>query len=144
MNGFELMTRVKARFPDTEVILITGYASFEDAVDATKEGAFYYLSKPFTPDQVRARVKQALAQRQIQKALRGHTVARERDTQNPVIIGESSQIREIVSIIQQIGPTDCNVMITGDSEAARNLWRGRFMRRAGAVPDRSWPSTAVH
>ncbi len=121
MNGLELMTRIKARFSDTEVILITGYASFDDAVDATKEGAFYYLSKPFTPDQVRALVEQALKLRQAKKITPGHTTPGMGDTQQPVIIGESNKIREVVSIIQQIGPTDCNVMITGDSGSGKEL-----------------------
>ena len=121
MDGMELMTRVKARFPDTEVILITGYASFDDAVDATKEGAFYYLPKPFTPDQVRALVKQALRLRPPPKATSGQTAPGTADTQQPVIIGESNKIREVVSIIQQIGPTDCNVMITGDSGSGKEL-----------------------
>ncbi len=121
MDGFEVMTRVKARFPDTEVILITGYASLDGAVEATKEGAFYYLEKPFTPDQVRDRVKQALKLNRDRKIAAMHTSAGERDFQATVIIGESSKIREIVSIIQQIGPTDCNVMITGDSGSGKEL-----------------------
>ena len=114
MNGMDLMTRVKSRFPDTEVILITGYASLDDAVEATKEGAFYYLEKPFTPAQVRDRVNQALDLRQCRD------LACE-SGKMPVIIGESSKIREIVSIIGQIGPTDCNVMITGDSGSGKEL-----------------------
>ncbi|ACN13824.1 sigma-54 dependent DNA-binding response regulator [Desulforapulum autotrophicum HRM2] len=114
MNGMDLMTRVKARFPDTEVILITGYASLDGAVEATKEGAFYYLEKPFTPTQVRDRVNQALDLNQWRGMV-------SESGQMPVIIGKSSKIREIVSIIGQIGPTDCNVMITGDSGSGKEL-----------------------
>ena len=121
MNGLELMTRVKARFPDMEVILITGYASLDGAVEATKEGAFYYLEKPFTPDQVRDRVNQALKLARTRKVASEHSTTGERDSQTPVIIGESSKIREVVSIIQQIAPTDCNVMITGDSGSGKEL-----------------------
>ncbi len=121
MDGLDLMTRVKARFPDTEVILITGYASLDGAVEATKEGAFYYLEKPFTPDQVRNRVKQALKLRQIKEDASDGSASGARDTQPPVIIGKSNKIREVVSIIQQIGPTDCNVMITGDSGSGKEL-----------------------
>ncbi|MBI9090548.1 MAG: sigma-54-dependent Fis family transcriptional regulator [Desulfobacterium sp.] len=121
MDGLDLMTRVKARFPDMEVILITGYASLDGAVEATKEGAFYYLEKPFTPDQVRDRVKQALKLRQAKEGASDHSADGTKDTQSPVIIGESSKIRDVVSIIQQIGPTDCNVMITGDSGSGKEL-----------------------
>ena len=136
MDGLDLMTRVKARFPATEVILITGYASIDGAVEATREGAYYYLEKPFTPDQVRDLVKQALTLRHTRDAATGDSasgnsvsgdsafgdsVSGERDSQTPVIIGESSKIREVVSIIQQIAPTDCNVMITGDSGSGKEL-----------------------
>ena len=121
MDGLELMTRIKARFPDTEVILITGYASVDAAVEATKEGAFYYLEKPFTPDQVRERVKQAMKLCCARKSVSEFASASPRDSKVPVIIGESSKIREVVSIIQQIAPTDCNVMITGDSGSGKEL-----------------------
>ena len=119
MSGMELMSRVKSRFPETEVILITGYASLDGAVEATREGAFYYLEKPFTPDQVRARVEQALALSRARSGPAESSGAGEPSA--PVIIGESASIREVVSIIRQIGPTDCNVMITGDSGSGKEL-----------------------
>ncbi|MCD6584600.1 MAG: sigma-54-dependent Fis family transcriptional regulator [Desulfobacteraceae bacterium] len=121
MNGLDLMTRVKARFPDTEVILITGYASLDGAVEATKEGAFYYLEKPFTPDQVRDLVKQALKLRRTRKTVSEESATGAQNFQVPVIIGKSKKIQEVISIIRQIGPTDCNVMITGDSGCGKEL-----------------------
>ncbi len=120
MNGLDLMTRIKSRFPETEVILITGYASLDGAVEATREGAFYYLEKPFTPDQVRKVVDQALAL----KSMRDSVLPSDRnqkDSSKPVIIGESLKIREVVATIQQIAPTDCNVLITGDSGSGKEL-----------------------
>ena len=121
MTGLELMSRVKARFPETEVILITGYASLDGAVEATREGAFHYLEKPFTPDQVRERVEQALAQIRARSAAAPAISPDSEAFCAPVIIGESAAIREVVSIIRQIGPTDCNVMITGDSGSGKEL-----------------------
>ena len=118
MNGLELMSRIKARFPAIEVILITGYASLDGAVEATREGAFYYLEKPFTPDGVRRRVSQALAVSRTRRAAEEYLSGK---SKIPVIIGESPKIREVVSIIQQIAPTDCNVMITGDSGSGKEL-----------------------
>ena len=118
MNGLELMSRIKARFPAIEVILITGYASLDGAVEATREGAFYYLEKPFTPDGVRRRVSQALAVSRTRRTAEEYLSGK---SKIPVIIGESPKIREVVSIIQQIAPTDCNVMITGDSGSGKEL-----------------------
>jgi DNA-binding NtrC family response regulator len=121
MNGMELMTRIKGQYPAMEVILITGYASLDGAVEATREGAFYYLEKPFTPDRVREQVKQALAISRTRQAAEQPGVSEKGALKIPVIIGESPKIREVVSIIQQIGPTDCNVMITGDSGSGKEL-----------------------
>lgn len=121
MNGFELMVRIKSRFSDIEVILVTGYASLDDAVEATKEGAFYYLAKPFTPDKVRRKVEEALKLRQRREITSCNSSCGSSDAQTSVIIGQSSKIREVVSTIQQIAPTDCNVMITGDSGSGKEL-----------------------
>lgn len=121
MDGMELMTRVKARLPGVEVILITGYASLDGAVAATREGAFYYLEKPFTPDRVRDQVKQALKVSRSRQAAAELNLASAENSKIPVIIGESPKIREVVSIIRQIAPTDCNVMITGDSGSGKEL-----------------------
>ncbi len=121
MDGLELMTRVKARFPGIEVILITGYASLDGAVEATREGAFYYLEKPFAPDRVRQRVQEALRLGHVRQAAAGQGLSAPEGHTMPVIIGNSPKIREVVSIIQQIAPTDCNVMITGDSGSGKEL-----------------------
>ncbi|MFZ5563666.1 MAG: sigma-54-dependent transcriptional regulator [Thermodesulfobacteriota bacterium] len=121
MDGMELMTRVKARFPDTEVILITGFASLDGAVEAVREGAFHYLEKPFTPDRVREQVARALELPARRRAARPAGPDEGPGTGMPVIIGQSPRIREVVSIIGQIGPTECNVLITGESGSGKEL-----------------------
>ncbi len=119
MSGLDLMVRVKALFPDIEVILITGHASLDGAVEATKEGAFHYLQKPFTPDQLRKLAGEALERRRVR------LTAAEASESNikgiPVIIGKSSRIREVVAVIDQVAPTDCNVMISGESGTGKEL-----------------------
>ncbi|MDI6802923.1 MAG: response regulator [Bacteroidota bacterium] len=64
-NGMELMQIIRDHYPELEVIMITGYASIESAVKATKLGASSYLPKPFTPDELAEATKKALIQRQI-------------------------------------------------------------------------------
>lgn len=118
MNGMELMAKVRARFPDIETILITGYASLDGAVEAGKEGAFHYLAKPFTPDQLRERIDQALAQSRLRAQAREFSPA---TSQLPVIIGESVQIRQLEAFVRQIAPADCNVLITGESGTGKEL-----------------------
>jgi DNA-binding NtrC family response regulator len=120
LNGLDLMAKVRSRSPEIEFILITGYASFDGAVEATKEGAFHYLAKPFTPAQLRQRVAQALSQLSTKKAARTTTAADSR-TMPPVIIGKSHQIRQIDAQIRQVAPSDINVLITGESGTGKEL-----------------------
>jgi DNA-binding NtrC family response regulator len=121
MDGLSLLNRAKYLFPGIQVILITGYASLDGAVEAIKLGAFYYLAKPFTPDQVRALVREALDQ----KHLREEGLRQEKDTRSvanyPIIIGKSPKITQVEEVICQIGPSDCNVLVTGESGTGKEL-----------------------
>ena len=119
MDGMDLMINVKTRFPWTDVILMTGYASIDKAVNATREGAFYYLEKPFTPDLFLETVSNALER--IPDRRDSGEIAGEKDNPIPVIIGNSPKINEIEILIRQIAPTDCNILITGESGSGKEL-----------------------
>lgn len=120
MNGLELMSSACGRHPGLECILITGYASIDGAVEATKEGAFYYLAKPFTPGQLNECVEQALSQTAVKAAAQ-----RSADITNaammPAIIGKSQRMRQVEGLIRQVAPTDINVLITGESGTGKEL-----------------------
>jgi two-component system response regulator HydG len=66
-DGFEVLRAAKARAPDTEVILMTAYASAHDAVDAMRQGAYDYLPKPFDPDDASLVVARALEHRRLRR-----------------------------------------------------------------------------
>jgi DNA-binding NtrC family response regulator len=120
MNGLDLMAKVRGRSPEVEFILITGFASFDGAVEATKEGAFHYLAKPFTPDQLRERVTQALSHVRTKAAARSAVTATASPLL-PVIIGKSRQIRQVDAQVRQVAPSDINVLITGESGTGKEL-----------------------
>ncbi len=71
IGGMEILEKTKSMAPQTEVIMITGYAAIDTAVEAMKKGAFHYLVKPFKLDEVREAVKQALAKTDPQKEMKG-------------------------------------------------------------------------
>lgn len=115
LDGIALMEKVKGRFPFTEIILITGYASLEGAVEATKRGAYHYLAKPFTPEDLRKVVAKALEEKRLRDE------AERSISSGPVLIGKSAKIREVEQLIEKIAPLDCNILITGDSGTGKEL-----------------------
>ena len=120
MDGLSFLNRVKSIAPEIEVILITGYASLDGAIEATKCGAYHYLSKPFAPDQIRTKVENALND----KILRDEGRDTEKNVSHPnepVIIGKSPAILRIKGVIHQIAPTDCNILISGESGTGKDL-----------------------
>ncbi|MCB2184785.1 MAG: sigma-54 dependent transcriptional regulator [Deltaproteobacteria bacterium] len=121
LDGLELLDQAKAAAPDLEVIIITGYPSLDGAVRATKQGAFQFLAKPFTPPEVRQAVAQALAQKEKREAARQLSRPAAAEAGLPLIIGESPAMRRVAEVIAQIAPTDCNVLITGESGTGKEL-----------------------
>jgi DNA-binding NtrC family response regulator len=121
LDGLELLDQIKQVAPRVEVILITGYASLAGAVEATKKGAFDFLAKPFTPQDVREKVRQALSQKQAHDLARRLDSGDSSEEQDSLIIGQSPQMLRVAEVIAQIAPTDCSVLITGESGTGKEL-----------------------
>jgi two-component system, NtrC family, response regulator AtoC len=121
INGLEILRQVKKEHPGTEIILITGYATLDQAVEAVKKGAFYYLAKPFTPDQVRAVVKRA--QEHLQMSSENKKLREEvfQKIQYEGIVGISPKIKELLAAIRKVSQIDCNVVIQGESGTGKEL-----------------------
>ncbi len=121
LSGLEILNRIKKDYPSTEVILITGYATLDQAVEAVKKGAFYYLAKPFTPEQVRAVVKRATEHLKLSsenKRLREEVFQK---IQYDGIVGISSRIKDLLQAIGKVSQIDCNVLIQGESGTGKEL-----------------------
>ncbi len=123
IGGMELLKSVRKRQPDVPVILITAFATVETAVQAIKEGAFDYVSKPFTADGLQVVVQRALNMRQLSsenRRLRAQLGAQE-DERSYGIVGESAPIRRIRDLLQRVGPTPLGVLITGESGTGKEV-----------------------
>ena len=67
VDGMQLLKRTKELYPDTEVIMITGFATVDSAIEAMKSGAYYYIAKPYKLDEVRKVVREAIEKNQLKK-----------------------------------------------------------------------------
>ncbi|HEX8685754.1 MAG TPA: sigma-54 dependent transcriptional regulator, partial [Pyrinomonadaceae bacterium] len=120
-NGIDLLTRIKADSPETEVILMTAHGSLDLAIEAIKGGAFYYLEKPFTPAQALALADRALQFRAVKsenRALRGALAC---DSDDFGLIGRHQKIRQIHEVIRTAAPSDASVLIEGESGTGKEL-----------------------
>ena len=122
LGGMEVLRRVKKSHPDTPVIVMTGYASVASAVEVMKMGALDYLPKPFTPDELRAIVNQALAERRVRQQNRSlqQQISRSK-TPAHQLIGNSPKIKRVITMIQKVAPTDSTVLIHGESGTGKEL-----------------------
>ncbi|MGB9935375.1 MULTISPECIES: sigma-54-dependent transcriptional regulator [Thermodesulfovibrio] len=121
VDGFEILRKCKALYPDTEVIMITGYATVENAVTAMKQGAFYYIAKPFKLDIIRKIILEASEKVKLKKEVK--QLRQQLDFHEKVnIITQNSKMLKLLEIARQIAPTDCNVLITGESGTGKELF----------------------
>lgn len=122
VGGMEVLRRLKSSYPETMVIVITGYASVSSAVEVMKMGAFDYLPKPFTPHELRAVVRQALIQREM--LLENRKLLEQKKRRKSVshqLIGESPKIKKVISMVQKVAPTDSTVLVCGESGTGKEL-----------------------
>jgi DNA-binding NtrC family response regulator len=122
VGGMEVLRRLKTSYPETMVIVITGYASVSSAVEVMKMGAFDYLPKPFTPHELRAVVRQGLIQREILLQNRKFLEQKKRKKSfSHQLIGESPKIKKVISMVQKVAPTDSTVLVYGESGTGKEL-----------------------
>ncbi|HEX8424495.1 MAG TPA: sigma-54 dependent transcriptional regulator [Pyrinomonadaceae bacterium] len=120
-NGLEVLNHIKAENPDTEVILMTAHGSLEVAISAIKKGAYYYVEKPFTPDEIvmlTDRALQVAGLKQENRVLKS-TLGGEKEAYG--IIGRSQQMRQIYETIRATAPSEASVLIEGESGTGKEL-----------------------
>jgi len=140
-DGITLQKRLHEIDPELISIMMTGYASVETAVEALKNGAYDYVTKPLDPDEIAHLVKNALSHRRAREEnvrLR-ETVAE--ITQHPDMVGQSVAMKKVFDAIETVGPTDATVLITGESGTGKEL-----VARAihAASPRRFHPMVTIH
>ncbi|MBN1547372.1 MAG: sigma-54-dependent Fis family transcriptional regulator [Syntrophaceae bacterium] len=121
MDGLEVLARIKAKSPEIPVIMITAYATVEMSIQALRKGAYDMLTKPFEPEELLYRVKNALNQT--------HLLAENRELRDELagkyqfgnIVGDSPHLRELLKKVEKVAIRDTSVLITGESGTGKEL-----------------------
>jgi DNA-binding NtrC family response regulator len=121
MTGLALLTAVKSRDPDVEVLIITGFPGIDTAVAAIKQGAYDYLSKPFSEQALLERVDKALAHRALKQG-NAMLLARLREgTATHHLVYKSKAFGAVVEMLERAARTEASVLIQGESGTGKEV-----------------------
>lgn len=118
VDGMELLHLIKEIDPKIVSIMMTGYSTVETAVEAMRSGAFDYISKPFTPDELSIRIEKALEKRRL---ICENRYLHQQLDEKYYIVGKSEKMQEIYRTIEKVAPTDSTVLIHGESGSGKEL-----------------------
>ncbi len=147
IDGMRVLEEVKKKSPDTEVIIITAFGTIENAVQAMRNGAYHYITKPPRPDEVLLTVEKALERKKVLKELNKLKALVQDKLGFENIIGTSAELQEVLKIANMVADTDSTILITGESGTGKELiakaihYRSRrkdkpfIVVNAGAIPD---------
>jgi DNA-binding NtrC family response regulator len=122
VDGMQVLEAVRRGHPQTEVIMLTAFASVDSAIEAMKRGAFHYIAKPYKIEEVRTQVASALEKARLKRELnqlRRDLLAKEGVNS---IVGKHPRIQDLINTVAQIAPTDCNVLIMGETGTGKELF----------------------
>ncbi len=131
IKGLDVLSLMKEANPETPVIIITGYSSIESAVEAMKRGAFDYMPKPFTPEELRVITRKALESRRL--VFENMYLRQELETkiEFELVIGQSPAMQKVLDIVRRVSPTESTVLITGESGTGKELIAREIHRHSG-------------
>ncbi|NCC76828.1 MAG: sigma-54-dependent Fis family transcriptional regulator [Clostridia bacterium] len=120
-DGMAVLNEAKQLWPDIEVVVITGHATVDTAVEAMRLGAYDYVAKPFKINELRMIVEKALEKNQLRKQIK--QLREQVDTQKGTrrIVGQSPKIQALRETIHQVSQLDCNVLIQGETGTGKEL-----------------------
>lgn len=130
MDGIEVLRQVRARAPETDVMMITAFGTVDRAVEAMKLGAVDFITKPFSPEEFAVKVGRLLREREARDELRRENVAlrientslkEQTEARYGQIIGEAPAMKQVYDWIGRVAPSESTVMIYGESGTGKEL-----------------------
>lgn len=131
MSGEQLLAELRTRRPEVNVVVITAFGSIESAIGMVKAGAYDYLTKPFSSDELLLTVQRAMEEsrlrREVSRLARG-------DAAVPGFVGASRVMREVAGLIARVAPSSLPVLVTGESGTGKELVAKAVHRASGLGP----------
>lgn len=121
LNGLDVLRKAKSASPDTVVIMISAYATAENAVEAMNEGAYDYLPKPFDNNELKQTIARALELKTLSDEKRLIDDELKENVHFGSLVGNSPRMMHIYDVIRQVGPTKTSILITGESGTGKEL-----------------------
>ncbi|MBT5875153.1 MAG: sigma-54-dependent Fis family transcriptional regulator, partial [Candidatus Latescibacteria bacterium] len=119
LNGMDLINKMRSSCPRTKIIMMTAFATVETAVQALRDGAFNYITKPIDFDQLLGTIESAVTENQ--RELQTGDAARPSTIEEPTIIGNSERIQEVYRKIDKVAKANATVLIRGESGTGKEL-----------------------
>jgi DNA-binding NtrC family response regulator len=121
VDGMAVLRRAKELDPETLVVMITGYATLDSAVEAMKAGAFHYIAKPYRLDEVREVVRNAFDLIHLRRENRELKEQLNHGRNAPTIITQDGVMQRLLETARQVAPSGTNVLISGESGTGKEL-----------------------
>jgi DNA-binding NtrC family response regulator len=121
MDGMELQRRLRDADPDLIVLMMTGFGTVDTAVQALKNGAYDYLTKPVDPDELSVTVEKALEHRRTRQENLQLRESLEEVFPSTALIGKSAGMKRVVELVEMVAPTPATVLITGESGTGKEI-----------------------
>jgi len=120
-HGLDLLPTIKKQWPDSEVIVLTGNATFDAAVEATKRGAYHFQNKPVDPKNLMVLVKRALEHKQLTEQASSLRQALSTMTGGASPIFQSPSMKAVVRTVERVAPSDVSILVTGESGTGKEV-----------------------
>ena len=121
MDGIEVLRAIKKISPKTYVIIMTAYGTIDSAVEAMRNGAFDYVTKPFKTEEISIVLEKASEDRELRRKIEDLTKKVEQTSKFDNIIGKSKAMRAVFEMIRRVSKTDATVLITGKTGTGKEL-----------------------
>jgi DNA-binding NtrC family response regulator len=121
IDGMDILVKTKEKYPGTEVIMITAYATVDTAIEAMQKGAYHYIPKPYKFAEVRMIVQRAFERKQLKDEVRDLKRDYKERVETSLTIGKSRIMQDLIEMVAQIAPSDSNVLIFGETGTGKEL-----------------------